>query len=655
MRFLCKNLVFSLLLASGVMADSEIASPDGRIVLRAYTEDGPISYSVDFEGEPLIAKSGLGVELKQGGFMDAVVSNSQTRTSEGKRAQVWGQFGSEIEEHFNELTLGLKSEETGHRMQVVLRAYDDGVAFRYHFPKQEGLKEIVFKKEYSEVALVSENPIAWYPRSTTELNNDVSFDDIKKPCRTPFTVKLAEDRFVSLHEAAVVSSSDARLILGKDKRTLNYSCSFNNMAEVMSPWRTIQITSRPGGLIESTLILNLNSPTTMKDTSWVKPGVTLWDWRNHGGKADDGFVYGINTESYVRYIDFAAEQGIPYLLIDAEWYGPERSVESDPITYEHEVDIPKVASYGKEKGVGVWLYLNDRALKHFDIDRTFKQYQEWGIKGIKHGFLGAGNQVKNAFSVKVLKKCEEYEIMYVFHEPNKPTGLSATYPHYMSSEYVNSMLDSASRMPATPSELCVFPVVHNLGGPVDRSCGLFDMDQSILRDKVHKQIPSTVVSQTAQCLVFNSGLLTLPDMPDAYRRKQDLFEFIRALPMTYDETKVLEMEIGNYLTMARRADETWFVASLADEEGRELEVTLDFLKPGVTYQAMLFEDTAESHYQFPGPWSRKDASKKKIPFKPVKTKRELYQVRSLEVKRGDKIVATIAPGGGHCMLLKPKK
>ena len=188
---------------------------------------------------------------------------------------------------------------------------------------------------------------------------------------------------------------------------------------------------------------------------------------------------------------------------------------------------------------------------------------------------------------------------------------------------------------------------------MDRSCGLFDMDQSIERSKVHKQIPSTVVSQVSQCLVFHSGIQTLPDMPDAYNRKMDLFEFIKQLPMTYDETKVLELEIGERITMARRTDDTWLVGALANESGRDLSLELDFLEEGVTYDVTLYEDTAESHYQFPGGWSRRDAVKKQLTFKPVETKRELYQIRKMKVQKGDTVSAYIAPGGGHCMWIRP--
>ena len=651
-----KSILFLFLFSIIGMA-AELRSPNQQIKLTTHSKNEKISYSVEFNGKTIISESRLGMQLNKDAFSGGVaVTDSSTRSQKETWKSVWGNQSEHLD-HFNELTLKItETAATKRNMQIILRAYDDGIAFRYAYPKQKNLKQANLTKELSQVALVAESmPVAWYPASTTTLVNNASFDSLRKRCRTPFTVQIAEDCFVSLHEAAVVNSADATLSIGRDQRTLTFNSKCKQGTGTVSPWRTIQIAEKPGNLVDSSLILNLNEPCKLNDTSWIKPGVSLWDWRNHGGKADDGFVYGINTESYIRYIDFAKKHKLDHVLIDAEWYGPERSRESDPITYEHEVDIPKVANYAKENGIGLWLYINDKALKAFDMDRTFAQYQKWGIAGIKHGFLSAGNQVKNAFSVKVLKKCAEYQLMYVIHEPNKPTGLSRTYPNFMASEYVNSMLDSASRTPATPAEICTFPVVHNLSGPVDRSCGLFDLDNSISRAKVHKQIPSTVISQAAQCLIFPSGFLTLPDMPDAYERKKDLFQFIKQLPMNYDESRVLDMKIGEHFSIARRADTTWLVASVANEKGRTTEITLDFLKPGITYDVTLFEDTPESHYKFPGEWSKQIAKKKKLPFKPVKTQRELYQIKNITAKRGDTITAKIAPGGGHCMWIRPQQ
>jgi hypothetical protein len=646
-------ICFFLFLACGLNA-MELRSPDDRIVLRTEVTDGKVFYSVDFQGKPVIAKSRLGIELAGGAFGGSLeLQDSEIRTVDETWQPVWGQF-SEYRNQFRELTMDLA--ETGavpRTMQVILRAYNDGVAFRYVFPKQENLSEVHYQNEFSSVKVVSDEPVVWYPKSDTALFSEQKLETVNKACRTPFTIRLSDDCYISLHEAGVVQSSDAELRLGQDKRTLTYASNSKQAGPAVSPWRSIQIVRQPGELIVSPLILNLNEPNTLEDTSWINPGVSLWDWRNHGGVADDGFVYGLNTESYIRYIDFAHEQGLDFVLIDAEWYGPEHKPSTDPTTFIEAVDMPKVARYAKKKGVGIWLYINDKALRNFDLDRTFALYQKWGIVGIKHGFLNGGNQEKTEFSIKVLNKAAEYQLMYNLHEPNKPTGLSRTYPHYMSSEYVNCMLDGPSRPAVTPGELSVFPVVHNLGGPVDRSSGMFDMDQSLSRDKVHKQIPGTVVSQVAQCLVFFSGIQVLPDLPDAYRRKSDLFEYIKQLPMTWDETRVLEMDIGKHISIARRSRDTWFIAALANESGRELELSLDFLEPGLIYKATLYEDADGSHYRFAGPASRVEANKMNAPFEPVKTNREIYHVKQLKVNANDAIKARIAPGGGFCMLIRP--
>ena len=245
--------------------------------------------------------------------------------------------------------------------------------------------------------------------------------------------------------------------------------------------------------------------------------------------------------------------------------------------------------------------------------------------------------------------------MLVRHESAKPTGLNRTYPNIMSFEYVNSMLDGGKRPSATPSRVINNIFVFGTAGPVDRSCGMFDLDSYITRKKCHRQIPSTVVSQAAQCFLFPSGLVTLPDIPDAYRRKADLFEFIGQLPMDYDEMKVLEAEIGKYITIARRADDQWFVGALADEQGRETIVTLDFLDAGVTYDVTLYEDAPNAHYEYIGPLNKIEARKTKTELKSQKTRRELYQVKKITAKKGDTIPVAIAPGGGHCMWIRPQK
>jgi len=464
------------------------------------------------------------------------------------------------------------------------------------FPKQAGLSKVVFAKEQSAVHFVSRNPVAWYARTPlsvvgpVHIKKDAKSKD-KRQSRpatsgTPFTLQLAKDRYISLHEAAVDRSADSRVRLDKKANSITFIGKSTQPTPAISPWRTVNIADSAGG-----------------------------------------FEYAMTTESYIRYIDFASKNNIQYVLVDAEWYGPERKKKSDPTTYLPQIDIPAICEY--------------------DIDQTFALYRDWGIAGIKHGFLSGSTQEHVEFSHKVMEKCAEYEIMYVLHEPNKPTGMRRTYPHFMSREYINGMLDSANRPASTPTQLCIFPFVHNLAGPLDRSCGMFDLDSYITRERCHRQLPTTVASQVAQCLIFPSGLLTLPDSPDAYNRKPDLFEFIANLPMTYDETRVLNAEIGRLVTLAKRSGSAWFVSSLADEKGRSFELTLDFLEEGVTYDATLYEDGEDADYRYIGPANKKAAKAKGVELVPTKTKRELYQVRKKTVQRGDVIRVRIAPGGGQ--------
>lgn len=650
------GLLFALLSPTiGRAGLMQLTSPDQRIALDVAEADGKLFYTVEFNHKRIISDSRLGVSLKGGAFSGNVVMSGAKKTSNDSTWEtVWGDFNTYCD-HYNELIIDVADEQVPPcEMQVILRAYNDGIAFRYAFPKQAALKQVDFDKEVSSVSVVSESPIAWYARSSNRVSSATPFAELEAgSLKTPFTIQVSVDCFVSLHEAAVVHSSDASLKLGADARTLTYKSSSKQPAGCVSAWRTVSIADAAAGLIESSLVLNLNEPCALADTSWIKPGVSLWDWRNHGAKADDGFVFGITTESYIRYIDFVAERGLKFVLIDAEWYGPERDKTSDPITWEPEVDVPAICKYAQSKNVGIWLYINNNALKHFDMDRTFSAYRTWGAVGIKHGFLGAGNQVKNEFSIEVLKKCAEHQLMYVLHECNKPTGLRRTYPNIMSFEYTNGMLDAATRPSATPTDLCIFPLAHNLAGPVDRSCGMFDLDDCIARKKVRRQPMGTVVSQAAQCLIFPSGVLTLPDHPDAYHRKIDLFEFIEQLPMTWDETRALNAEIGKWVTIARRTGKEWLVASLVNEKGRTVELNLDFLEEGVVYDITLYEDAEGADYHYAGAESIILARKQKLKWAPAKTNRERYRVRKKQVHKGDTITANIAPGGGHCMWIRP--
>jgi alpha-glucosidase len=643
-----------------------LTSPDEKIEVILNNKNGNVSYAVFLNKQIIISQSALGLKS------DTV---DQLEIIEVKKAyvdhtweSVWG-IQKVNHDNYNEIQLKIGGLST---QTIVLRVYNDGIAFRYRLPGNRKINEETYRYEVSEVSFVSEQPTAWFPLSHTlvsdavdvnswqaakvdhkKVNKNKRYDFKPSVIATPFTVKLSERAYISVHEAAVIHSDDSGLNL--EGNTLTYRSNNTTAGGFLTPWRTITITDCPGGLIESSLIVNLNEPCELNDKEWIKPGKTMWDWRNHGALADDGFKYDLTTESYIRYINFASENSVEYVLVDAEWYGPERDRKSDPKTYLPQIDIPQICEYAKSKGVGMWLYVNTIGLEVFDIDETLKQFNEWGVVGIKMGFLNGSSRNHIERAQNIAKKCAEYKMMYTLHEPHKPTGYRRTYPNILAYEYVNSMLDGPSRPSATPSRVINQLFVHGLTGPVDRSCGMFDLDDFISRDKCHRQIPSTVVSQAAQCLLFPSGLLTLPDHPDAYKRKIDLFEFIGKLPMNWDETLVLDAEIGKYITMARRSDDQWFVASLADENGRTTNVNLNFLEDGKVYDITLYEDGANAHYEFFGPENKNIAKATNQEMKPHKTNRELYIVRKKTVKKGDIIKTAMAPGGGHCMWIRPCK
>ncbi len=657
-------LFVSLAACKSPINNFDLNSPDGKIKVKVLCDNQNVSYSVHFNGEEIIGSSSLGLKT------DSLTSLEIIDFSRSSADKVWESVWGIQKIHHNtyneiQLKLGGVSAQT-----IILRAYNDGIAFRYKIPETRKFSEQTYLHEASRISFISERPIAWFPLSHTlvsepvdvnawlpskkrdeKVNKNTRYSFKPSVIKTPFTIKLSDKAYISVHEAAVVHSDDAGLSLTKN--TLRFMGNNATAGGFITPWRTIAIADRPGGLIESSLIVNLNEPSEIKDETWIRPGKTMWDWRIHGAHADDGFEYGMTTESYLRYIDFAAENGIEYVMVDAEWYGPERNPKSDPKTHLPQIDIPKICAYGKTKGVPLWLYVNTKALADYDLDETFKRYQEWGVAGIKHGFLSGASRKHIEFSHHVVKKCAEYQLMYVLHEPYKPSGYSRTYPNILSYEYVNSMLDGPGRPSATPGRLISLLFVHALAGPVDRSCGMFDLDEFISREKCHRQLPSTVVSQTAQCLLFPSGLLTLPDHPDAYKRKADLFEFISRLPMNWDETKVFEAEIGRFITLGRRSGDQWFVGALADEQGRKSSLVLDFLEAGVKYDLTLYEDGENAHYEFFGPENKSEAKALNLELKPHKTRRELYQVRRISAKKGDIIPISIAPGGGHCMWIRP--
>ena len=628
----CFLLVLLPLCSCALALGSQVVSPDGKIEVGFKLVEKQPVYNVSYNDKAVLLDSPLGVVFKSkpfaGGFE---ILDTHTISRDSTWEMVWGQ-NKTVRDHYNQAIIKLR--ETGklkRRMDIIFRIYNDGIAYRYHWPEQSNMTDIEIASEHSSFHFTGNHQV-WRTASASKVAGPVALDSFKETF-SPVTVKVSDSCYVSLHEANVGEYKAFKLSRAKSN-TLKVKVTAESSTGKSSSWRTMQIAKDPAGLIESQLILNLNEPCAIEDTSWIAPGVSMWDWRVHGAVVTDAegesFTYELSTESEKRMIDAAAQLGVKYHLIDAEWYGNERSVKSDPTTWETAVDVPYLAKYAESKGVGLWLYLNDRALKHFDIDKTFALYQSWGVKGIKHGFP----KERQFFCHEVVKKCAEYKLMYNCHEPLKPTGYRRTYPNYMTREFINSQLDGPGRPASSPTQICTFPFVHCLGGPLDRSPGMFSLNTMTSRAKCHKEIPSTVASQVAQCLVIPSGIVIIEDHGEAYDAKSDLFEFISKLPLSWDKSKVVNASIGEFITVARQNGKQWFVSSLTNESGRSLTIDLDFLADGISYDATFYEDAADASYI---------------------DNKEAYRIRKISVKKGDTVSVTLAPGGGNSIWIRPQK
>lgn len=613
-----------------------VRSPDGKVEVCFFLKDGKPYYRLSWSGRAIIMASSLGIEFRDAPPFDDdfrivdVLRKSADRTWQ----PTWG-AAVEVRDHYNQMTVKLKEQMSpGRKLELEFRAYDDGIGFRYVFPRQEDFSDFTIEEENTEFRFAGEFTCWWVDRNPGKafrswgvlIGGPTKLSQLPAAF-TPITMEADERCYISLHEVALDDYAAMNVVNVSDEGGLALKSRLAGpvtaAAPHMSPWRTVQLGRTPGELIESSLILNLNKPCALEYTDWIKPGISTWDWRTRGARVD-GFTYDLNTATIKRLIDFSSDNHIDYCLIDAGWYGPEQE-SSDPVTCIEQIDVPHLAAYARDQGVGLWVYVNSKALKHFNLDRTFSTYQEWGIVGIKHGFLSDPSQAGVNFCHEVLKKAAEYRLMYTCHEALKPTGFRRTYPNFMSREYCHSLADG--QILSEPKYHVILPFVNMLGGPLDHTPGMFDLDNAKERDYVRGEIKSTLMAQVARCVVISTGVLNLPDHGEAYRKKSDVFEFIRELPMNWDETKVINGKIGDYITVSRRKGDDWFIGSLTNETGRTLDIPLKFLRPG-RYAAHVYSDAPDAHYIH---------------------NREAYLVEQMTVDPSTTIKAVLAPGGGHAV------
>jgi alpha-glucosidase len=635
--FFVLSLIFTLTAGQSALAQKtyKISSPNRKLSIHlTQAKDGTFSYSVKFFKMELIQSSPMGYKLKGGENVPSAgwkVENSSRKKVNSVWKPVWGKR-SIVPEKYNELTVSLSTSTDAQilKMQLLVRAYNDGVAFRYKVPETEQ-NNVQVESELTAYNFAGDYT-AWFYNGEDQNIGPEKLSESTGNRLPVMTIEADKTHYMAIHEADLTAGDPLVLHSEKGKTQFNVVSKPGKLFPgYASAWRVILLGTTPGELVDSHMIELLNpAPSPELDFSWVKPGVAVWDWRIDGAIAGD-FKYTMSYPSWIRMVDFAAQQGFSHLVLDANWYGPEHESGSDPVKGDKANDVQKLLAYAKEKGVGIWLYLNDVGGKKYPIEETLKQYGEWGAAGVKYGFMKGSMEEKNLWTRKITELCAKNHLLVDFHDgPVHPYGQMRTWPNAVTREYCHAQLD-AHRV-FVPKTFVTTVFVNMLAGPIDMNNGMFDLRQgNTTRVDENKPVPSTLVSEAARTLIVFSGTTILPDIPEYYRKYPALLEFISAQKMPWIESKTLKGEIGEYIVMMRQTEKGFLVGAATNESERTLDVPLSFLKNG-NYELLLIQDGAEGHYL---------------------NNRETLKVDKRSVTKKDFIQLKLAPGGGACLLLKP--
>ena len=645
--------------ADGMSANASVESPDGKIRLEfglheRFGRHSVPCYSVLFQGETLITKSSLGMQLAPGGLLGPLRILGLTHDANDEIYKVSPGKTSQARDHYRGMTVSLEEmEEPRRRVDLVFRAYDDGIAFRYGIPEQGGLSNLTIAAEHSTFAC-SGNPIAYIlPVSsfTTPYEvyyravplNSVSTDAlIALPLLLEYPQKIwAAITEANLHDYPgmyVSGTPDAAGILTsrlspqpddpqtKVKATIPHG----------SPWRVVMVADNPGRLIESNLITNLNPRCAIADTSWIKPGKTTFPWWNGYEVGNAGFRGGQNTQTHKHYIDFCAEAGIPYHSLDGldnvAWYsGPIVPYKGADITKSlPEIDLPELIAHAKRKGVRLRLWMSSAAARA-QMRKAFPIYEKWGIEGVMVDFFERDDQDMINFVHELIQLAAKHHLTVTLHNISKPTGMHRTYPNLMTTESVfNTEYNKWHPQGSTPEHELTVPFVRMLAGPLDYHSGSFHnvtQKQYAPRNMAPVTI-GTRAHEMARYVVYEDYLPMMVDYPNAYREQPGL-EFVVQVPTTWDEIKVLHGAVGKYISIARRHERRWYVGSMAGKDERKLTIPLNFIGAG-EFLAEIYSDDSET---------------------PEQATKLIIEKR--RVRENDTISAALAPAGGHVIRLTP--
>ncbi|MBZ0178539.1 MAG: glycoside hydrolase family 97 protein [Melioribacteraceae bacterium] len=659
-------------------SDISVSSPDGRVNIRfLLVENNKPAYMVFYDNKIIVDTSTLGFDLKNTGPFDRdfrIVNVSECSFSEVWRMP-WGEQ-SEVLNNYNEIIVELQDEtKLERKMNLVFRAFDDGIGFRYELPEQSNLKEVIIMDELTQFQLTGDHKSWWIPGDwdiyehlyrTTQVS-EIKVDPVMfenslaqtyipyNAVNTPVTMKTDDGIYLSFHEANLTNYSGMTLLIDNDKKLMQSELvgspdesKVKVTTPFKTPWRTIQISETAGGLIESKLIVNLNEPNKLEDISWIKPMkyVGIW-WEMHIDKSSwdmKSGKHGATTENAKRYIDFAAENNIDAVLIEGwntgweHWIGFEdREGVFDFVTPYSDYDLGEVVRYANEREIEIIMHHEtSAAVQTYEtqLDTAYSLCKRLGINAVKTGYVGKiipkgeyhhGQYMVNHYR-KVLESAAKYQVMINSHEPIKPTGIRRTFPNMVSREGLRGQEFNAWSQDGgnPPEHLTIVPFTRMLAGPIDFTPGIFDI--KLEKYKPNNQVNTTLAHQLALYVVIYSPLQMAADLPENYEG-HPAFQFIRDVGIDWEDSKVINGEIGDYVTIVRKEKETgnWFLGSITDENSREFTIDLSFLEPEVVYYSVIYKDAPDSH------WDNNPTA---------------YEIENRELTSSDTLNLILAEGGG---------
>lgn len=696
-----KFITGALLLATALAGNAEnISSPSGNMNVNFELAEGGVpTYQLSYKGTEVIKPSTLGLELNGNpDLMDGFeVVKTSTSTFDETWQPVWGEV-KDIRNHYNELLVELRQPGTDRYMNIRFRVYDEGMGMRYEFPQQKNLVYFVVKEEHTQFAMTGDHTAWWIPGDYDTQEYDYTESRLSEirglmqgaitpnmsqtqfsptGVQTSLQMKTDDGLYINLHEAALVDYSCMHLNL--DDRNLVFESwltpdAQNNKGRLQapchSPWRTVMVSDDARDILASKLILNLNEPCKLEDTSWIKPVkfVGVW-WEMIAGNRPWAYTWELpsvklgetdytrvkpngqhpaNTENVKKYIDFAALHGFDQVLVEGwnigweDWSGNMKDYVFDFLTPYPDFDLPGLNEYAHNKGVRLMMHHETSAsVRNYErhMEAAYDLMNRYGYNSVKVGYVGnilpAGEHHYGQWMVNhylyAMKQAAKHRIMVNAHEAVRPTGLCRTWPNLIGNESARGTEYEAFGG-SKPFHTTILPFTRLQGGPMDYTPGIFVMDLNTWSPTNHSHVNSTLARQLALYVTMYSPLQMAADLPEHYEQFMDAFQFIKDVAVDWDDSRYLEAEPGRYITAARRAKGTgnWFVGCTSSEHGHDSTLKLDFLEPGKQYIATVYADAPDADY---------------------KTNPQAYLIRKGVVTAKTTLKLKAAPGGGYAISL----